>query len=53
MSREVHTAEDLATVTASNRLTSDPFPRRLVARDQANQGAAVVLTSVAVSYTHL
>ncbi len=45
MSREVHAAEDLATVTASNRLTSDPFPRRLVARDQANQGAAVVIAS--------
>jgi acetyl-CoA C-acetyltransferase len=46
MSREVYSAEDLATVTASNRLTSDPFPRRLVARDQANQGAAVLLASV-------
>ena len=46
MSRDVHTAEALATVTASNRLTSDPFPRRLVARDQANQGAAVLLSSV-------
>jgi len=46
MSREIHSAEDLATVTASNRLTSDPFPRRMVARDQANQGAAVILTSV-------
>jgi acetyl-CoA C-acetyltransferase len=46
MSREVHSAEDLATVTASNRLTSDPYPRRLVARDQANQGAAVLIASV-------
>ena len=46
MSREVYSAEDLATVTVSNRLTSDPFPRRLVARDQANQGAAVLLASV-------
>lgn len=45
MSREIHTAEALATVTASNRLTSDPYPRRLVARDQANQGAAVLLAS--------
>jgi acetyl-CoA C-acetyltransferase len=33
-------------VTADNRLTSDPFPRRMVARDQANQGAALLLTSV-------
>jgi len=45
MSREFHTAEDLATVTASNRLTSDPYPRRMVARDQANQGAAVLIAS--------
>ncbi|HEY2177420.1 MAG TPA: acetyl-CoA acetyltransferase [Caulobacteraceae bacterium] len=45
MSREILSAQDLATVTPSNRLTSDPFPRRLVARDQANQGAAVLLTS--------
>ena len=46
MSREVYSAEDLATVTGPNRLTSDPFPRRMVARDQANQGAAVLMTSV-------
>lgn len=47
MSREVYSAQDLATVTGPNRLTSDPFPRRMVARDQANQGAAVLLASVA------
>jgi len=46
MSRDVHSAEDLATVTTSNRLTSDPYPRRMVARDQANQGAAVLIASV-------
>jgi acetyl-CoA C-acetyltransferase len=45
MSREVHSAEALAAVTAANRLTSDPYPRRMVARDQANQGAAVLLAS--------
>ena len=45
MSRVVYSAEELATVTAANRLTSDPFPRRLVARDQANQGAAVLIAS--------
>lgn len=49
MSREVYSAEALATVTAQNRLTSDPFPRRMVARDQANQGAAVLLTSVGLA----
>jgi len=46
MSPEARSAEDLATVTRENRLTADPFPRRMVARDQANQGAAVLLTSV-------
>jgi acetyl-CoA C-acetyltransferase len=46
MSPEARSAEDLAAVTAENRLTSDPFPRRMVARDQANQGAALLLTSV-------
>ncbi|HLZ83762.1 MAG TPA: acetyl-CoA acetyltransferase, partial [Caulobacteraceae bacterium] len=45
MSRDIHSAEALATVTAANRLTSDPYPRRMVARDQANQGAAVLLAS--------
>ncbi|MGH6958382.1 MAG: acetyl-CoA acetyltransferase, partial [Caulobacteraceae bacterium] len=47
MSREVRSAEDLAMVTAENRLTADPFPRRMVARDQANQGAAVLIASAA------
>jgi acetyl-CoA C-acetyltransferase len=46
MSREILSAADIATVTASNRITSDPFPRRVVARDQTNQGAAVLMTSV-------
>jgi len=46
MSRQVYSADELATVTGPNRLTSDPFPRRMVARDQANQGAAVLMTSV-------
>jgi acetyl-CoA C-acetyltransferase len=46
MSREVHSIEDLAQVTAANRLTADPYPRRLVARDQTNQGAAVLMTSI-------
>jgi acetyl-CoA C-acetyltransferase len=47
MSQAIYDVEALATVTPSNRLTSDPYPRRMVARDQANQGAAVLLTSVA------
>jgi len=47
MSQAVYDIQELATITPSNRLTSDPYPRRMVARDQANQGAAVLLTSVA------
>ncbi|NRH33646.1 acetyl-CoA acetyltransferase [Rhodococcus sp. MS13] len=42
-------ADELATVTGRNRMIADPYPRFLIARDQVNQGAAVVLTSVAVA----
>jgi acetyl-CoA C-acetyltransferase len=47
MSQELFSAEALASIDARNRLVADPFPRRMVARDQANQGAAVLLASVA------
>jgi acetyl-CoA C-acetyltransferase len=39
-------ASELVTVTDRNRMIADPYPRFLVARDQVNQGAAVLLTSV-------
>ncbi|GAA4663437.1 acetyl-CoA acetyltransferase [Gordonia humi] len=42
-------AAELSTVTERNRMIADPFPRFMVARDQVNQGAAVVVTSVAVA----
>lgn len=45
----VRTAEELATPSERNRLVVDPYPRFLVARDQVNQGAAVLLTSVAAA----
>jgi acetyl-CoA C-acetyltransferase len=38
--------EEIITVTDENRMICDPYPRLLVARDQVNQGAAVVLMSV-------
>ncbi len=38
--------EELITVTDSNRMICDPYPRLLLARDQVNQGAAVLLMSV-------
>jgi acetyl-CoA C-acetyltransferase len=45
MSREVRGVEELATVTSRNRMVADPYPRFMVSRDQANQGAAVLMTS--------
>ena len=49
MSREILSAADIATVTGSNRMVADPFPRRVVSRDQTNQGAAVLLTSAGLA----
>lgn len=40
-----YTPEELVTVGAHNRWISDPYPLRLVARDQVNLGAAVLLAS--------
>ena len=45
MSHEIFSAADLAAVTERNRLVADPYPRRMVSRDQVNQGAAVLMTS--------
>lgn len=41
-----YSAEELVAVSERNRKIADPYPQRLVARDQVNQGAAVLLTSV-------
>ena len=43
------TVDELITVTDDNRMICDPYPRLLVARDQVNQGAAVLLMSVAAA----
>ncbi len=40
------TVDEILTIDADNRMICDPYPRLLVARDQVNQGAAVVLMSV-------
>ena len=40
-------AEELATLTERNRLVAEPYGRLVVARDQVNQGAAIVIASVA------
>jgi acetyl-CoA C-acetyltransferase len=42
----VRTAVELATPSERNRPIVDPYPRFLIARDQVNQGAAVLLMSV-------
>jgi acetyl-CoA C-acetyltransferase len=38
-------ADELVTITERNRMIADPYPRFVVARDQVNQGAAVLLAS--------
>ncbi len=38
--------DELVTVTESNRMIAEPYPRLMVARDQVNQGAAALLMSV-------
>ena len=40
------TAAELAQVTERNRIVADPFTRMLVARDQVNQAACVILASI-------
>ncbi|WP_394729950.1 acetyl-CoA acetyltransferase [Altererythrobacter sp. GH1-8] len=42
----VRSAEELATVTERNRIVAEPYTRMTVARDQVNQGAAILISSV-------
>lgn len=42
----VRTPQEIATVSERNRIVAEPYTRLCVARDQVNQGAAVVLASV-------
>ena len=44
-----YSPEELATVDGRNRMIADPFSRLIIARDQVNQGAALLLTSVGVA----
>lgn len=41
--------EEIVTVGERNRMIAEPYPQRLVARDQVNQGAAVLLTTVGMA----
>ena len=43
--RRAFTAEELATVTPDNRMVWSPYPRRTIAREKVNLGAAVLLMS--------
>ncbi|QCQ91523.1 acetyl-CoA acetyltransferase [Rhodococcus sp. SGAir0479] len=47
--RTVRTAAELARPSARNRPIADPYLRYLVARDQVNQAAAVIVMSVAAA----
>jgi acetyl-CoA C-acetyltransferase len=43
--RTVSTADGLMTVTPSNRMIVDPYPKSVIAREKVNQSAAVLITS--------
>ena len=44
-----NTAEQLISVDEKNRMIADPYMRKLVSRDQVNQGAAVLIMSVSAA----
>lgn len=48
-SGRVRSVEAIATVGPDNRLIADPHPLSVVARDQVNQGAALLLTTVGLA----
>ncbi|WP_127782116.1 acetyl-CoA acetyltransferase [Rhodococcus sp. X156] len=45
-------AEDIATVTPGNRMISEPYPLSMNANPQVDQGAAVIMTSLAAAREH-
>jgi hypothetical protein len=47
--RRAYTAEDIARVTPDNRLIAWPYTKLMVANPMVNQGAAVIVTSVAAA----
>jgi acetyl-CoA C-acetyltransferase len=46
---QARTARELVTPTEANRPIADPYPRYVVAREKVNQGAAVLLMSLAAA----
>ena len=51
-SRKRLTAEQIASVDENNRMVADPHTRLMVAREQVNLGAAVVLTTAGFAREH-
>ena len=49
MAPTAYSPEQLSTVTERNRMIADPYTRLLVARDQVNQSASIVVMSVAAA----
>jgi acetyl-CoA C-acetyltransferase len=49
---EARTADDIATVTPSNRMVCEPYPLAVNAMPHVDQAAAVLLTSVAAARAH-
>ena len=47
MFRQAFSADEIATPTAANRNLISPFLKNMVAKDGVNQGAAVVMTTIA------
>ncbi len=44
-----YSAEEIGAITERNRMIADPYPRLMVARDQVNMSAAVIITSIRVA----
>ncbi len=44
-SREVRSAQELATISDRNRIVAEPYARMTIAKDQVNQGAAIIICS--------
>lgn len=46
---QAHSAEDIATPSASNRMVSHPYTKSMVANPMVNQASAVLVTSLALA----
>lgn len=47
MSSAEYSAQEIATISADNRMIASPYTRRVVSREQVNQSAALIMVSVA------